>query len=122
MKPKSIRGAIQQMLPEIEEMLFIGVAREEIYKEVAKRYGFENIKIGSFDLALYRARVKAKANQSSSNDVLHNTESDSSSELVLQNTDGNEEIGKPEPKGILDKKFFDEVNAFDPKQFNTKYK
>lgn len=97
------------MLPEIEEMLFIGVAREEIYKEVAKRYGFENIKIGSFDLALYRARVKAKANQSSSNDVLHNT-------------DGNEEIGKPEPRGILDKKFFDEVNAFDPKQFNTKYK
>ncbi|OCR65370.1 hypothetical protein RE94_26250, partial [Klebsiella pneumoniae] len=34
MKPKSIRAALQLMLPEIEEMLSLGVSREEIYKAV----------------------------------------------------------------------------------------
>lgn len=88
------------MLPEIEDMLSLGVAREEIYKEVAKRYGFENIKIGSFDLALHRARVKAKAHQSRDDDVLHNTgdkqvsknvlhKTDDSSESVMHNTQSN---------------------------------
>jgi len=94
-KPKSIRGAIQQMLPEIEEMLSLGVAREEIYKEVAKRYGFESIKIGSFDLALHRARVKAKANQSSSGSVLHNTDRTETKETVLHKT------GSSQSKDVL---------------------
>lgn len=81
------------MLPEIEEMLSLGVAREEIYKEVAKRYGFENIKIGSFDLALHRARVKAKTYQSRNNDVLHNTEGNQGSQNVLHNTESSKTDG-----------------------------
>lgn len=33
MKPKSIRAALQLMLPEIEEMMSLGVSRAEIIKQ-----------------------------------------------------------------------------------------
>ncbi|HBT5919630.1 TPA: StbA, partial [Klebsiella pneumoniae] len=56
MKPKSIRAAIQMMLPEVEEMLSLGVSREEVFKAVSERFGLENVNVRSFDTALYRAR------------------------------------------------------------------
>lgn len=105
MKPKSLRACVQRMLPEIETMLVMGTTREDIYTEVCQRYGLDKTTIRNFDTALYRARKTAKKIDN-----------------VLHYTDENEEIGQPEPRGIPDKKFFDEVNAFYPKQFNTKYK
>jgi cytochrome c-type biogenesis protein CcmH/NrfF len=41
MKPKSIRAALQLMLPEIEEMMSLGVSRAEIYKAVSERFGWK---------------------------------------------------------------------------------
>lgn len=58
MKPKSIRGAIQMMLPEVEEMLSLGVSREDVFKVVSERLNIANVNVRSFDTALYRARVK----------------------------------------------------------------
>jgi hypothetical protein len=51
MKPKSIRAAIQMMLPEVEEMLSLGVSREEVFKAVSERFGLENVNVRSFDTA-----------------------------------------------------------------------
>lgn len=56
MKPKSIRAALQLMLPEIEEMMSLGVSRAEIYKAVSERFGLEGVNVRSFDTSLYRAR------------------------------------------------------------------
>ncbi|HBV4265960.1 TPA: StbA [Klebsiella pneumoniae] len=68
MKPKSIRAAIQMMLPEVEEMLSLGVSREDVCKSVSDRFGME-IQLRSFDTSLYRAR---QANKKSG---LHNPQS-----------------------------------------------
>ena len=59
MKPKSIRAAIQMMLPEVEKMLSLGVSREDVCKLVAERFGME-IQLRSFDTSLYRARQANK--------------------------------------------------------------
>ncbi|WP_435114297.1 plasmid stabilization protein StbA, partial [Enterobacter hormaechei] len=74
MKPKSIRAAIQMMLPEVEEMLSLGVSREEVFKAVSERFGLENVNVRSFDTALYRARQN-RAKHTAPDSVLHNTES-----------------------------------------------
>ncbi|WP_407214024.1 hypothetical protein [Enterobacter kobei] len=50
-----MRAAIQMMLPEVEEMLSLGVSREEVFKAVSERFGLENVNVRSFDTALYRA-------------------------------------------------------------------
>ena len=79
MKPKSIRAAIQMMLPEVEEMLSLGVSREEVFKAVSERFGLENVNVRSFDTALYRARQN-RAKHTAPDSVLHNTESAGASE------------------------------------------
>ena len=71
MKPKSIRAAIQMMLPEVEEMLSLGVSREEVFKAVSERFGLENVNVRSFDTALYRARQN-RAKHAAPDSVLHN--------------------------------------------------
>lgn len=90
MKPKSIRAAIQMMLPEVEEMLSLGVSREEVFKAVSERFGLENVNVRSFDTALYRARQN-RAKHTAPDSVLHNTESAGASEQqkkpVLHNTE-----------------------------------
>ncbi|EFU5225816.1 StbA [Salmonella enterica] len=145
MKPKSIRAAIQMMLPEVEEMLSLGVSREEVFKAVSERFGLENVNVRSFDTALYRARQnRAKHATPDSVSVLHNTESAGASEqlkkTVLHNTekpakseqvkkdvlhntqDATEGDKKKQPPGIIGKEFFDEAKAeFDPNEFIKKY-
>ncbi|MDX7526478.1 plasmid stabilization protein StbA, partial [Enterobacter hormaechei] len=90
MKPKSIRAAIQMMLPEVEEMLSLGVSREEVFKAVSERFGLENVNVRSFDTALYRARQN-RAKHAAPDSVLHNTELTGASEqqkkTVLHNTE-----------------------------------
>ncbi|KAI85806.1 plasmid stabilization protein StbA, partial [Klebsiella pneumoniae] len=90
MKPKSIRAAIQMMLPEVEEMLSLGVSREEVFKAVSERFGLENVNVRSFDTALYRARQN-RAKHAAPDSVLHNTKSAGASEQqkkpVLHNTE-----------------------------------
>ncbi|EOC5660672.1 TPA: plasmid stabilization protein StbA [Salmonella enterica subsp. enterica serovar Potsdam] len=126
MKPKSIRAAIQMMLPEVEEMLSLGVSREEVFKAVSERFGLENVNVRSFDTALYRARQN-RAKHAAPDSVLHNTESAGASEQqkkpVLHNTqsatEGDETKQSP---GIIGKEFFDEARAeFDPNEFIKKY-
>lgn len=126
MKPKSIRAAIQMMLPEVEEMLSLGVSREEVFKAVSERFGLENVNVRSFDTALYRARQN-RAKHTAPDSVLHNTESAGASEQqkkpVLHNTEsateGDETKQSP---GIIGKEFFDEARAeFDPNEFIKKY-
>lgn len=143
MKPKSIRAAIQMMLPEVEEMLSLGVSREEVFKAVSERFGLENVNVRSFDTALYRARQN-RAKHATPYSVLHNTESAGTSEqqkkTVLHNTekpakseqvkkdvlhntqDATEGDKKKQPPGIIGKEFFDEAKAeFDPNEFIKKY-
>ncbi|EAN3293222.1 hypothetical protein APP90_22410 [Salmonella enterica subsp. enterica serovar Sandiego] len=126
MKPKSIRAAIQMMLPEVEEMLSLGVSREEVFKAVSERFGLENVNVRSFDTALYRARQN-RAKHATPDSVLHNTESAGASEqqkkTVLHNTqDATEGDKKKQPPGIIGKEFFDEAKAeFDPNEFIKKY-
>ncbi len=126
MTPKSIRAAIQMMLPEVEEMLSLGVSREEVFKAVSERFGLENVNVRSFDTALYRARQN-RAKHAVPDSVLHNTESAGASEQqkkpVLHNTqDATEGDKKKQPPGIIGKEFFDEVKAeFDPNEFIKKY-
>ncbi|NGE86045.1 StbA [Escherichia coli] len=143
MKPKSIRAAIQMMLPEVEEMLSLGVSREEVFKAVSERFGLENVNVRSFDTALYRARQN-RAKHAPPDSVLHNTESAGASEqqkkTVLHNTerpakseqvkkdvlhnthDATEGDKKKQPPGIIGKEFFDEAKAeFDPNEFIKKY-
>lgn len=126
MKPKSIRAAIQMMLPEVEEMLSLGVSRAEVFKAVSERFGLENVNVRSFDTALYRARQN-RAKHAAPDSVLHNTESAGASEQqkkpVLHNTqsatEGDETKQSP---GIIGKEFFDEARAeFDPNEFIKKY-
>lgn len=126
MKPKSIRAAIQMMLPEVEEMLSLGVSREEVFKAVSERFGLENVNVRSFDTALYRARQN-RAKHAAPDSVLHNTESAGASEqqkkTVLHNTqDATEGDKKKQPPGIIGKEFFDEAKSeFDPNEFIKKY-
>ncbi|EHE8452277.1 StbA [Salmonella enterica] len=141
MKPKSIRAAIQMMLPEVEEMLSLGVSREEVFKAVSERFGLVNVNVRSFDTALYRARqnrVKhaapdsvlhntesAGASEQQKKHVLHNTEKPAKSEQVkkdvLHNTQDEGDNKKQSP-GIIGKEFFDEAKAeFDPNEFIKKY-
>ncbi len=108
MKPKSIRAALQLMLPEIEEMLSLGVSREEIYKAVSERFGLEGVNVRSFDTSLYRARQIRKNGMHNTHErmpnnddsVLHNTQKGGSEkgaeESVLHNTQTPPE---PEPQG-----------------------
>lgn len=141
MRPKSIRAALQMMLPEIEEMLSLGVSREEVFKVVSERFSLVNMNVRSFDTALYRAR-KNRAKHTTLDNVLHNTESGRGSEQqkktvlhntenpakdgqggkdVLHNTDGEGDKRKQRP-GIIGKEFFDEAKAeFDPNDFIKKY-
>lgn len=141
MKPKSIRAAIQMMLPEVEEMLSLGVSREEVFKAVSERFGLVNVNVRSFDTALYRARQNrakhadsvlhntesAGASEQQKRTVLHNTEKPAKSEQVkkdvLHNTqDATEGDKKKQPPGIIGKEFFDEAKAeFDPNEFIKKY-
>ncbi|EJB5413640.1 StbA [Salmonella enterica] len=141
MKPKSIRAAIQMMLPEVEEMLSLGVSREEVFKAVSERFGLENVNVRSFDTALYRARQN-RAKHATPDSVLHNTESAGASEqqkkTVLHNTEKpakseqvkkdvlhntqDEGDNKKQSPGIIGKEFFDEAKAeFDPNEFIKKY-
>ncbi|EHF6850266.1 StbA [Salmonella enterica] len=143
MKPKSIRAAIQMMLPEVEEMLSLGVSREEVFKAVSERFGLENVNVRSFDTALYRARQN-RAKHATPDSVLHNTESTGASvqqkKTVLHNTekpakseqvkkdvlhntqDATKGDKKKQPPGIIGKEFFDEAKAeFDPNEFIKKY-
>ncbi|HFM4187095.1 TPA: plasmid stabilization protein StbA [Escherichia coli] len=129
MKPKSIRAAIQMMLPEVEEMLSLGVSREEVFKAVSERFGLENVNVRSFDTALYRARQN-RAKHATPESVLHNTQGKSSAkgteESVLHNTQPSEpeaqESEKVESPGIIDKEFFNKIGEdFDPKKFNKKF-
>ncbi|HHK9522018.1 MULTISPECIES: plasmid stabilization protein StbA [Enterobacteriaceae] len=109
MKPKSIRAALQLMLPEIEEMLSLGVSREEIYKAVSERFGLEGVNVRSFDTSLYRARQIRKNGMHNTHErmpnnddsVLHNTQKGGSEkgaeESVLHNTQkGGSEKGAEE--------------------------
>ncbi|EOM3711890.1 plasmid stabilization protein StbA [Escherichia coli O160:H34] len=126
MKPKSIRAAIQMMLPEVEEMLSLGVSREEVFKAVSERFGLENVNVRSFDTALYRARQN-RAKHAAPDSVLHNTEKPAKSEQVkkdvLHNTQSATEGDKTKQSpGIIGKEFFDEARAeFDPNEFIKKY-
>ncbi|MCQ6627819.1 plasmid stabilization protein StbA (plasmid) [Klebsiella pneumoniae] len=113
MKPKSIRAALQLMLPEIEEMMSLGVSRAEIYKAVSERFGLEGVNVRSFDTSLYRARQIRKNGMhnthgrmpNNEDSVLHNTQNGGSEkgaeESVLHNTQTPPE---PEPQGSEKKK------------------
>ena len=113
-KPRNLAALVRARLEEIERWLDYGVSRQEISLILKNESGFD-VTDKAFEMALYRARKKRKS-------VMHNTDSKKPDNDVLHNTDESEEVAKTEPRGILDKKFFDEVNAFDPKQFNDKYK
>ncbi|EPQ3184551.1 plasmid stabilization protein StbA [Klebsiella pneumoniae] len=139
MKPKSIRAALQLMLPEIEEMLSLGVSREEIYKAVSERFGLEGVNVRSFDTSLYRARQIRKNGMHNTHErmpnnddsVLHNTQKGGSEkgaeESILHNTQTPPEpepqgSEKKESPGIIDKEFFNKISEdFDPKMFNKKF-
>ena len=115
MKPKSIRAAIQMMLPEVEAMLSVGVSREDASKAVSERFGIESMNIRSFDTALYRARQKAKLQgRVASVEKRTQTEREESTP-VNKDSDG-------VTKGFIGKEFFDEIkDSFDPDKFLDKY-
>ncbi|EPL9732182.1 MULTISPECIES: plasmid stabilization protein StbA [Enterobacterales] len=122
MKPKSIRAALQLMLPEIEEMLSLGVSREEIYKAVSERFGLEGVNVRSFDTSLYRARQIRKNGMHNTHERMPNND-----DSVLHNTQTPPEpepqgSEKKESPGIIDKEFFNKISEdFDPKMFNKKF-
>nr|WP_249926187.1 plasmid stabilization protein StbA [Escherichia coli] len=122
MKPKSIRAALQLMLPEIEEMMSLGVSRAEIYKAVSERFGLEGMNIRSFDTSLYRARQIRKNGMHNTHGRMPNNE-----DSVLHNTQTPPEpepqgSEKKESPGIIDKEFFNKISEdFDPKIFNKKF-
>ncbi|ATW31812.1 plasmid stabilization protein StbA [Candidatus Hamiltonella defensa] len=106
MKPKSIRAAIQMMLPEVEEMLSLGVSREDVFKVVSERFHIANVNVRSFDTALYRARVKRSRLEKSTTLSCRKKEDQN-------NTHSQEIIGK---------EFFEKINdSFDPNKFMDKY-
>ncbi|MCW7764561.1 plasmid stabilization protein StbA [Photorhabdus luminescens] len=126
MKPKSIRAAIQMMLPEVEEMLSLGVSREDVFKAVSDRFGLENVNVRSFDTALYRARQnRLKLGNASSR--LHNTDEVITSPRNRVLYKAQEDVQKEEENassspGIIRKEFFDKINdSFDPKIYVDKY-
>ena len=122
MKPKSIRAALQLMLPEIEEMLSLGVSREEIYKAVSERFGLEGVNVRSFDTSLYRARQIRKNGMHNTHERMPNND-----DSVLHNTQTPPEpepqgSEKKESPGIIDKEFFNKIGEdFNPKKFNKKF-
>ncbi|KHO33244.1 hypothetical protein PI91_20345 [Enterobacter sp. FB] len=122
MKPKSIRAALQLMLPEIEEMMSLGVSRAEIYKAVSERFGLEGVNVRSFDTSLYRARQIRKNGMHNTHGRMPNNE-----DSVLHNTQTPPEpepqgSEKKESPGIIDKEFFNKISEdFDPKMFNKKF-
>ncbi|WP_123875545.1 plasmid stabilization protein StbA [Candidatus Hamiltonella defensa] len=106
MKPKSIRAAIQMMLPEVEEMLSLGVSRENVFKVVSERFHIVNVNVRSFDTALYRARVKRSKLEKFTTLSCRKKENQN-------NTHSQEIIGK---------EFFEKINdSFDPNKFIDKY-
>lgn len=135
MKPKSIRAALQLMLPEIEEMMSLGVSRAEIYKAVSERFGLEGVNVRSFDTSLYRARQIRK-------NGMHNTHGRMPNTKIVYCTIHKMEVArkvqrkvyctihkrrlslnrkevKKESPGIIDKEFFNKISEdFDPKMFN----
>ncbi|BBI93097.1 plasmid stabilization protein StbA [Serratia symbiotica] len=126
MKPKSIRGAIQMMLPEVEEMLSLGVSREDVFKVVSERFNIANVNVRSFDTALYRARVKRSKLEKSTNLSYRKDELEISYNPLLskkRQTEEKKAEGNNIPnKGIIGKEFFDEINdSFDPNKFIDKY-
>ncbi|HGJ5865357.1 plasmid stabilization protein StbA [Arsenophonus nasoniae] len=126
MKPKSIRAAIQMMLPEVEEMLSLGVSREDVFKAVSERFNIANVNVRSFDTALYRARVKRSKLEKSNPSSYKNDEVEISKDpLLSQKTkleEKKEERNNTHNKEIIGKEFFDEINdSFDPNQFIDKY-
>lgn len=115
MKPKSIRAAIQMMLPEVEKMLSVGVSREDASKAVSERFGIESMNIRSFDTALYRARQKAKSQEGVASVEIRNETKQKESTPVMKDSDG-------VTTGIIGKEFFDEIkDSFDPNKFLDKY-
>ena len=122
MKPKSIRAALQLMLPEIEEMMSLGVSRAEIYKAVSERFGLEGVNVRSFDTSLYRARQIRKNGMHNTHGRMPNNE-----DSLLHNTQTPPEpepqgSEKKESPGIIDKEFFNKISEdFDPKMFNKKF-
>ncbi|MGL9751209.1 MAG: plasmid stabilization protein StbA [Symbiopectobacterium sp.] len=126
MKPKSIRGAIQMMLPEVEEMLSLGVSREDVFKVVSERFNIININVRSFDTALYRARVKRSKIEKSNPSSYRDDEVEISKAPLLskkiQPEKKKEERNNTFNKKIIGKEFFDEINdSFDPNKFIDKY-
>ncbi|HGJ5884496.1 plasmid stabilization protein StbA [Arsenophonus sp.] len=126
MKPKSIRAALQMMLPEVEEMLSLGVSREDVFKAVSKRFNIANVNVRSFDTALYRARIKRSKLEKSTNLSYRKDELEISNDPLLskkRKTKEKKEEKKNIPnKGIIGKEFFDEINdSFDPNKFIDKY-
>ncbi|WP_407199287.1 plasmid stabilization protein StbA [Citrobacter portucalensis] len=111
MKPKVIRAALQLMLPEIEEMLSLGVSREEIYKAVSERFGLEGVNVRSFDTS-YIERGKSgkmectihmKGCRTMMIVVLHNTQKGKvaekgAEESVLHNTQRRLSLNRKEVK------------------------
>lgn len=126
MKPKSIRGAIQMMLPEVEEMLSLGVSREDVFKIVSERFNIVNMNVRSFDTALYRARVKRSTLEKSNPSSYRNDDGEISKDPLLspktQPEEKREERNNTLNKEIIGKEFFDEINdSFDPNKFIDKY-
>lgn len=126
MKPKSIRAALQIKLPEVEEMLSLGVSREDVFKAVSERFNIANVNIRSFDTALYRARVKRSKLEKSTNLSYRNDEVKISKAPLLSKKIQTEEKTKEgnniPNKGIIGKEFFDKINnSFDPNKFIDKY-
>lgn len=126
MKPKSIRAALQMMLPEVEEMLSLGVSREDVFKVVSERFNIANVNVRSFDTALYRARVKRSKLEKSTNLSYRKDEVEISKDPLLskkiQTEEKTEEVNNIPNKSIIGKEFFDEINdSFDPNKFIDKY-
>lgn len=126
MKPKSIRAALQMMLPEVEKMLSLGVSREDVFKAVSERFNIANVNVRSFDTALYRARVKRSKLEKSNPSSYRNDEVEISKAPLLskktQPEEKKEERNNTLNKEIIGKEFFDEINdSFDPNKFIDKY-
>lgn len=114
------------MLPEVEEMLSLGVSREDVFKVVSERFNIVNMNVRSFDTALYRARVKRSTLEKSNPLSYRNDEVEISKDPLLskktQPEDKRDERNNTLNKEIIGKDFFDEINdLFDPNKFIDKY-
>ncbi|WP_243466335.1 plasmid stabilization protein StbA [Sodalis glossinidius] len=114
------------MLQEVEEMLSLGVSREDVFKVVSERFNIANVNVRSFDTALYRARVKRSKLEKSTNLSYRKDRVEISKDPLLskkrQTEEKKEERSNIPNKGIIGKEFFDEINnSFDPNKFIDKY-